>query len=44
MPTFLDQSVNIFFSNAGGINFAYTLFALPIIYAIIAPMVSAFDV
>jgi len=44
MPTFLDQAVNIFFQNAGGINFILVLFSAPIIFAIIAPFLKPFDV
>jgi len=43
MPTFLDTSVNLFFSNAGGVDFMYTLFAIPVLYAIIAPFIRAFN-
>lgn len=43
MPTFLDSSIDTFFSNAGGADFLYLFFALLILFAIVAPFVRAFD-
>lgn len=42
--TFLDISVNTFFSNAGGLNFLGTIFAIPIIIAIIVSILRPFNV
>lgn len=44
MPTFLDQAVNIFVQNAGGVDFINTLFAVPIIIFIISAMIRPFNV
>lgn len=42
--TFLDTAVNTFFSNAGGLDFLGTLFAIPVIVAIISAMLRPFNV
>ena len=42
--TFLDQAVNIFFSNAGGVDFLGTIFAVPVIIAIFLAILRPFDV
>lgn len=44
MPTFLDQAVNVFFSGSGGVDFLATLFAIPIIVAIIISMLKPFNI
>lgn len=43
MPTFLDTAVNTFFSNAGGVDFIGTMFAIPVIFYIIASMLRPFN-
>jgi hypothetical protein len=42
--TLLDQAVNIFFTNAGGVDFLGTLFAIPVIFAIFLALIRPFDV
>jgi len=42
--TFLDQAVNIFFSNAGGTDFMGVLFAVPVIVIIISAIIRPFNV
>jgi hypothetical protein len=44
MTTFLDTAVNTFFTNAGGVNFLGTLFALPVIVIIIITILRPFNV
>ena len=41
---FLDNSVDTFFSNSGGLNFLGTIFAIPVIFAIVASMIRPFIV
>lgn len=43
-PTFLDIAVNTFFTNAGGINFLGTIFALPVIAIILITILRPFNV
>jgi hypothetical protein len=40
--TFLDNSVDTFFTNSGGLDFLGTLFAIPLIFAIVASMIRPF--
>jgi hypothetical protein len=40
--TFLDTAVNVFFTNAGGLDFLGTIFAIPLIFAIVASMIRPF--
>ena len=42
--TFLDTAVNTFFSNAGGVDFLGTLFAIPIIAIIIITILRPFNI
>ena len=44
MPTFLDTAVNTFFSNAGGIDFLGSLFALPVIVIIFISLLRPFNI
>ena len=43
-PTFLDIAVNTFFTNAGGVNFAGTLFAIPVIIVLMIIILRPFNV
>ena len=42
--TFLDQAVNTFFSNSGGVDFLALLVSVIIIYAIISSIMRPFEV
>ena len=44
MVTFLDTAVNTFFSNAGGLQFLGTIFALPIVFAIFISIIRPFNI
>ena len=44
IPTFLDIAVNTFFTNAGGLNFISTIFAVPIIIVLMIIILRPFNV
>lgn len=44
IPTFLDTAVNTFFTNAGGIVFIGTLFAIPVIIVLIVTILRPFNI